>query len=256
MGRFQNSEFTLGNYVAMVQGFVQAGYEFCSFSQVARTHGRPGRFLLMRHDIDFDVHAAEKMAQSEAGLGIRSTFFFLLRTPFYNVFNLAETEAIHRIIAMGHEIGLHFDRGAYPADMASRELAGACRKESAMLGSWFDVPISAISYHRPGPVEIEGRAENSFPLLNSYMPEFTRDITYRSDSGGQWRYGHPMESEAFQRGEPLQLLIHPIWWTDEPTAPLEVLTGLQERIREAAGLNIALNCKVYRTGPYAYIQNP
>ncbi|MCW5943258.1 MAG: hypothetical protein KIS66_13580 [Fimbriimonadaceae bacterium] len=245
--------FTLADFVRFVRAFLEAGYRFSDYEEVARERPTAGRIALMRHDIDFDVLAAARMARVEADLGVRAAYFFLLRTPFYSVFNEAETAAIREILAMGHEVGLHFDRGSYPKEMATEDLAAACRKEASILGEWLDSPVRVLSYHRPGPVEIEGRAENSHPLLNTYMPAFTTAIEYRSDSGGRWRYGHPFESDAFRSGNPIQILIHPIWWTDEPLDPYEVLVRFSARRRDEVDLNIAKNCKVYRTGPFAHV---
>lgn len=245
--------FTLTDFVRFVSAFLDSGYRFADYEEVARDRPTTGRVALMRHDIDFDVLAAERMAREEAKLGVRAAYFFLLRTPFYSVFNEAETQAIRSILAMGHEVGLHFDRGSYPRECGTDVLAAACRKEADILGSWFGFTVKVLSYHRPGPVEIEGHAANSHPLLNTYMPEFTRAIEYRSDSGGRWRYGHPFESPAFRSGNPIQILIHPIWWTEEPLDPYEVLVRFAERRRYEVDLNIAKNCKVYRTGPFAHV---
>ena len=44
--------------------------------------------IILRHDIDFDVDYALKMAKMENKLNIKSTyFFFLLKSNFYNILN-------------------------------------------------------------------------------------------------------------------------------------------------------------------------
>lgn len=43
-----------------------------------------GRICLWRHDIDFSVHRAYKLAQIEAEKQIQSTFFIHLHSHFYN----------------------------------------------------------------------------------------------------------------------------------------------------------------------------
>ena len=48
-------------------------------------------------------------------------------------------------------------------------------------------------------------------------------MAYISDSTGRWRYGHPIESVAFNARKPIQLLTHPIWWVQEGETPTEKL---------------------------------
>jgi hypothetical protein len=52
-------------------------------------------------------------------------------------------------------------------------------------------------------------------LNNVYGPAVRGDLAYISDSTGRWRYGHPLDSNAFRARKPIQLLIHPIWWIQE-----------------------------------------
>ena len=49
-------------------------------------------------------------------------------------------------------------------------------------------------------------------LDNVYGSAVRGDVAYISDSTGRWRYGHPLESEAFHARKPIQLLTHPVWW--------------------------------------------
>ena len=42
------------------------------------------KFLILRHDVDFSLDYALQMAQKEAQNKIRSTYFILLHSPFYN----------------------------------------------------------------------------------------------------------------------------------------------------------------------------
>lgn len=40
-----------------------------------------------------------------------------------------------------------------------------------------------------------------------------------SDSRGRWREGNPIDSLTRPRGEVLQVLIHPIWWSERNDRP-------------------------------------
>ena len=46
--------------------------------------------------------------------------------------------------------------------------------------------------------------ENYFPITNTYEKKLTKNIKYISDSGGTFRYGHPLESETFLNFENIQ----------------------------------------------------
>ena len=41
---------------------------------------------LQRHDLDQSIHAAEKLAQIEYEEGVSATYFLLIHSPFYNLF--------------------------------------------------------------------------------------------------------------------------------------------------------------------------
>jgi len=72
--------------------------------------------VAIRHDLDMDLGAALPMAQVEARLGVRSTYYVLHTAPYYGTFS---GDAFHRHDAVrhafremqdrGHEIGLHAD---------------------------------------------------------------------------------------------------------------------------------------------------
>ena len=44
------------------------------------------RQIIWRHDIDMSVHRAYSLAKLERGLGVKSTFFILPHSEFYNFF--------------------------------------------------------------------------------------------------------------------------------------------------------------------------
>ena len=64
--------------------------------------------LILRHDIDFCIESAYKIAKMEYKEGIQSTFFMLLNSPFYNIFSDDEHELVSKILEMGHDLGLHY----------------------------------------------------------------------------------------------------------------------------------------------------
>jgi hypothetical protein len=246
------TNFSRPEYACLLDEFIAGGYQCVDFPAAAKLTRHDEPRLILRHDIDFCVQAARDMAMVEAEKKMFSTYFFMLRTPFYNLFTSENTRAVREIIAGGHRIGLHFDRMPYPGASVA-ELNAALNREAAVLANWFETKIDVVSYHRPIAREVEGHAEASQPLLNTYMEAFTKKIKYFSDSQGAFRFGHPAESTEFQSRLPIQILIHPIWWGPQRTAPIDTLRNLIASRREQAELDAARNCKVFRVDHLAHI---
>jgi hypothetical protein len=80
------TNFSRGEYGRLLDEFVVAGYRSLDFSGAHALTRYDEPWLVLRHDIDFCVQAAREMALIEAEKKLTSTYFFLLRTPFYNLF--------------------------------------------------------------------------------------------------------------------------------------------------------------------------
>lgn len=102
-------DFTYGFYRTLVGLLRRKGYEFSSYADWRKAR-RP---VVMRHDIDCSPAAALRLAQIESGMGVRATYFVLVTSPFYNVWERETRETIRRISSLGHDIGLHFDEASY-----------------------------------------------------------------------------------------------------------------------------------------------
>lgn len=233
----------------MLDQFRAAGYVQGFFDEVDSLLGRDAPFLILRHDIDMCLEHAARMAELEASQGVASTYFPMVRNELYNVFSSDGSAQIRRILAAGHKLGLHFDRAAYPDSTSVPDLAAACARECKLLEDWFDTPISVVSYHRPNAQILEGDPALSQPLPHTYEMRFRGDdITYISDSQGRWRYGHPLDSEAFKLRMSIQLLVHPIWWQDTATPSTTVLDQFASDHLHNAEQFLAANCKIYQPG--------
>jgi hypothetical protein len=239
--------FSYASYRRLLTRLLERGYRFGTFVEAL---GNPwagsSPRVLMRHDIDFDLPAARRMAEVEREVGVEATYFFMLRTAHYSVFTKEGTAEVQKILDMGHHLALHFDCAAYPEDASEEDLASACRKEAGMLGDWFNRSVEVVSYHRPSPVVLTGNPALSAPLPHTYMSQFVNDMKYCSDSRGQWKYGDPTSQTAFQEGQPMHILIHPIWWTDSAIPAEAVLAHwLREQI-DFIENSMEANCTVYQ----------
>ena len=92
-----------------------------------------GSFLILRHDVDFSPEAACRMAQLEANLDIKATYFILLSPPYYNLLSEKYVDFPRRLIEMGHEIGLHYDVHAMEKACRGGALIDVLRREIDVL---------------------------------------------------------------------------------------------------------------------------
>lgn len=203
--------FTLDGYLALVADLRRLGLTPCDFHQA-----RPGQApLILRHDVDYDLECADHLARAEAVAGLRSTWFLLLRTRFYNVFGHAERALCDAWRAAGHEIGLHFDAQPFGEDRAA--ITRAMGEDAALLAAAIGAPVRCVSFHRPAR-SLFAADLNCGGLVNAYGPRFVTAMGYVSDSGGAWRHGPPAAHPAAADGRGLQLLTHPVWWTGDGQA--------------------------------------
>ena len=129
----------LGDYRELLQGFLDEGYAFRFFGEQEKAEGE----VILRHDIDFDTHMALKTAQIETDVGIQATYFFLLRSNFYNIFSATDFDQILAIRELGHKISIHFDPLIY------QNFHQGLSQEIEIFERLFKEKVNIISLHRP-----------------------------------------------------------------------------------------------------------
>jgi hypothetical protein len=202
-------EFSSAGYSELLSVFKDTGYSFCRFEEIdsRQTDGYP--FIVLRHDIDISLRPALEIARIEYEQGVQATYFVMLRSPFYNILSRSNAEIMQQIQQYGHQIATHLDLIAYDNDCAK-----ALMEVGILSKCYPHINTEIVSLHSSCdlnhiPIEL-------FPQLNNvYGPAVRGEIAYISDSTGRWRYGHPLDSEAFKAQKPIQLLTHPIWWMQE-----------------------------------------
>lgn len=222
------NSFDVDHYAEMVLAFVQAGYGFYKFQDIELLD-KAMPFVILRHDVDFSIDAALEIAELESSLGIQSTFFFQLRSPLYNLLSDHASTALHAMHDWGHDIALHFDLGYYRSGL-SRQLVDELR---SLCRFYPFANTKIVSLHRPRKFAMALRhLELPATTRHTYEKRYTRDIAYFSDSGGQWRSQHPLQSNDFQSAEPMQLLLHPLWWTESGHGIISKLASFLRKDRE------------------------
>ena len=98
--------------------------------------------LFIRHDIDFSIEYAYRLALSESRLKICSSYFFMMTSNFYNLLSSHNQKLVKKISSMGHKVSIHFDPTAY------KDLK-YFKYEKNVFENIFGKKIDIVSIHRP-----------------------------------------------------------------------------------------------------------
>lgn len=234
--KYHFGDFTRDNYRRLLR-LGKGRYPLGSYAELDLN----GRFILWRHDLDGSVHAAEKMAQIEHEEGIKATYFLLPHCQFYNLFERDSRDRVRNILALGHDIGLHFEADFHGiADVA--RLEAALTMERRWLEDLFGVPIRVFSFHDPAEFALSCRAICYAGMINCYADAFQTKVGYCSDSNGYWRHRRLEDVLTAGTDERLQVLTHPEWWQDEPMSPRRRLhyciDGRAQRLKDRYDANL------------------
>jgi len=199
----------------------QALLELALTNYVPRTfHGYEAteKCFIVRHDVDISLNRAVALAEIENKLGISAAYLVDPHSMFYNLSEKNQVALLHRILELGHGLGLHFDANFH-------EIAGESELDSLVgeEADWIEfvtgVRPSVMSFHNPSTLHLEWRADSYAGLVNCYSSRVMDLFTYVSDSNGYWRF-HQLHEMLLKASEPrLQILIHPGWWQETEMPP-------------------------------------
>jgi hypothetical protein len=180
-----------------------------------------GRVCIWRHDVDFSIHRAYRLAFIEAEEGVQATYFIHIHSKFYNTFEDEVTERILKILELGHMLGVHFDPQYYSGSLRGRlDVLAQITTEQKMLEHYFNASVQAFSFHIPdmgGWMNIDH--DTIHGLINSYGRSIRDNYSYCSDSNGYWRFRRLRNVLEDASDEKLHVLTHPEMWTPEPMSP-------------------------------------
>lgn len=209
-------EFSYEAYGRMIELLRTSGYQICPYQESYQAD----KVCVLRHDVDNSLNKALEFAEYEKELGVCSTYFVLVRSDFYNPFSKKSAEMIHKIQALGHDIGLHFDE-KYLEGQEQKDISAAIAAEAECMGKLLNIAVNSVSMHRPSQEALQ--ADYRIPgLVNSYSQIFFREFKYVSDSRRNWRED---VCEIIRSGEfpQLHILTHPIWYSRRERSVRETL---------------------------------
>ena len=212
-------EFTYESYFEHIKLLKDHGYTIVPYGSESKKQ----KMAILRHDVDYSLESAVKLAEKEAEFGndVKSTYFVLLRTDFYNVFSAESQKMLRHIQACGHEIGLHFDETFYSFDGEMSTFTGAVKAEKNLLEQAIAAPIRTVSMHRPSKEVLNANLEFE-GLINSYSQKYFNKWKYVSDSRMHWREDL---SELIKSGdyERIHILTHAFWYAETAETAREKL---------------------------------
>ncbi|HWC12402.1 MAG TPA: hypothetical protein VG455_14425 [Acidimicrobiales bacterium] len=182
-------------------------------------------FMLLRHDVDMCLDAALRMAELEADMGIRSTYFLLFSAPMYNLLAARYRSYPRRILDLGHDVGLHYDVSVYEATKSAP--MDVLTQELALLGHLAGREIRSISMHNPSITGADPYWDVA-GVRNAYAVGDALEAVYWSDSCGAWRDGFVQAMESGPLPPRVQLLIHPEFWAEQDGNRWQRLEGIVE----------------------------
>ena len=177
--------------------------------------------VILRHDVDYSLESAVRMAEIEKQLEVRSTYFILLHSEFYNTFSPSSIKKINQLLKAGHYLGLHYDASALLE--INHDPSDIIKKEIEIMEKHFQTEIKVISAHDPS---IQQKISLKLPsdILDAYAERFTVDRKYFSESVQYWREG--CFCKNIYEYKKLQILIHPIWWTKDGISMKNIMKNL------------------------------
>ena len=188
-------DFSMVHYMDCLDKAIEKGYKIGRIKDWA-TFKESEKYVLLRHDVDFNLDYAVDMACWEAAREVKSTYYILMQSEYYNSLQPDNVEKIKTIHNLGHEIGLHIN--------GESTITG----EHILLENIIGEHILTFSHHLP----LQTSKPNVAPYLIDCRDSMFSEAKFISDSCRNWREGCMCNFFEYQPFSKLQILTHPIWW--------------------------------------------
>tara|TARA_R110000787_G_scaffold182140_1_gene294107 strand:- start:84 stop:758 length:675 start_codon:yes stop_codon:yes gene_type:complete len=168
--------------------------------------------FFFRHDVDISLKKAVEMAEFENKNNIKSTYYILLSSPYYNALEAENLQRIRTLRELGMGIGLHYDNSIKLQD--ANQCCSEIIIQLGMLQHHIgELEEKSVTFHKPlRGVDINGETVNLLNLSNIYSPNFDRRFKYISDSGHNWREN---PYDIIDTNDMVHINTHPEWYNNE-----------------------------------------
>lgn len=212
-------DFSFRHYREILEAAKSKGYFFTTLKDFDKNKDKRS-LLILRHDIDFAPISALKIAEIEASLDIKSTFFVRLHAKQYNPFNFRIYSVLKKIAWLGHEIGLHSEVMDFAA-IANEDAIESFDKEKKVFKALFGETKFGVSSHKDftntNNLDFWRRKNYRDPdvLYEAYDAKFLDNSKYISDSLGRWDTNKCVCRYINERYNSIYLLTHPVYWYNQ-----------------------------------------
>ena len=181
-----SKDFTLAKYTELLQGLKAGGYRFITFEQYCTDKDTLGeaRFVILRHDVDLKAANSLATARIEHALDIQASYYFRV------VEQSNQPEVIKDIVALGHEIGYHYEDMALCEGDAEKALRHF-EKQLSYFRQYY--PVRTLCMHGAPTSRYDGRDLWKYADYHDYglvgEPYFDVDFSkvfYLTDTGRRW----------------------------------------------------------------------
>jgi hypothetical protein len=211
--KFEN--FTIEKYTSLVKLAINNGFDFIGYKEDYLSNSKQ---ILWRHDVEFSPFVALEMAQIEADLGVKSTYFFQLHGELYNTLEKEVSLIVHKIKELGHDIGLHFDSHYFGIN-DEKELSKFLRMDADYFENIFGYEITVFSFHNTNKFTLSCDENKYAGILNVYSKYLKSNFEYCADSTGFWRYENLEDVLKNPKVNKLQVLTHDSMWSKDILSP-------------------------------------
>lgn len=175
-------DFTPTTYLQLIATLREAGYAFVTMPELLARQGE--KVVCLRHDIDKRPECALRMAEIEHQMGIRATYF--VRT----VLGLSNTNMLQQLVALGHEIGYHYEDLVRAKGDTEKALC-AFRKHLQYLRAFY--PVESICMHGSPQSDIDPKDlwkevdyHEEGITIEPYLDLDYSRVFYLTDTGRRW----------------------------------------------------------------------
>jgi len=212
---YRFKDFTFENYEVLLK-IAKQNYSFSFFeddySEIFN------KLIILRHDVEFSVPIALRLAEIENSLEIKSTYFVQLHGDFYNTLEKRTLNYFRRIESYGHELALHFDSHFWEIQDES-QLEQFLVIDKEIFKTFFGKYPRAFSFHNNNQFTLSCKEQKYSGMINVYSHKYKKEIGYTADSTGYWRYEILEDRLKEAKDKILQILIHDGMWQDEVLPP-------------------------------------
>jgi hypothetical protein len=200
-------DYSIKSYRVIIERALASGYRFVPFGLEEKP--QPGQIYL-RHDVDYSLELALKLAEVNAGMGVEGTFFVLLRSQVYNLLTPWSQRVVERIHELGQRLALH----AIINPLAPDEVESRLQDDFEFARRNLPCLSPVFSWHNSTPEVLARTAplEQFAGLINAYSVRFTKNIMYYSDSNMRHSADEFFQLVSARQETALQLLFHPLIW--------------------------------------------